>query len=476
MSPILGSFGGGSVRGFNPGGSGSDNFAVNDQVVFTSARMFGALGPNKNMTDDFYGNFYPTSLMDYFANQTKNGFQVFEVPVTGTYEFTIMGAWGGTCRFYTLNDSSSANYSTRFASGVGLGSATLFDDYYGLFDAVPGEMSSSSIGHSPGVVVCTANLSAGDTITVQVGHAGLCTSNNDTSSPGSGATAVYWNATGGSDINFAVAGGAGGSRHSAENETQARSPYSSSGAAGNSSGSFGGSSGGGGGDTNNSSSPLSGTTASGRAGGGAGLTGSPLDFNYFDNRPPVVDITSCSSLTTTACGGYQGNANINPYSSSVANQAYMDANFDSSGILSSLSKPASPYKTYSTLPVTALTNYASNSATTWPASSTLPFSAMCQGGFGGGQIGGWGGVGGGGGYSGGGAGENSSSGTGGGGSSQVGGKFTYSSFNNPTVSSTYHSAYVPFAAIWGGVTLSASSTIPTGALAGNGFCVMKRTA
>jgi len=479
MSPILSSFGGGSIRGFRSLGGGGA-MAVGDQVIFTSSRMFGALGPNKAMTDDFYDNFYPTELMDYFQSQTKNGFQVFEVPANGTYEFTIMGAWGGSCRFANLNDSTAANYSTRFASGVGLGSSTIFSDYYNFFDQTPTALSTGSTNHSPGLVVCTANLSEGDTITVQVGQAGLPSSQISTSCPGSGATAIYWNATGGSTNNFAIAGGAGGCMNGANSETAPRSTYGTSGSSGNSSDGFGGSNGGAGGSAGNSSSPLSSGTANDRAGGGAGLTGSPLNFNYFDNRTPTYNVTDCSSLTSTACGGYQGGVYVSPYDSGSLNQAYMDATFNSSGILTAISKPSNPNKTYSTGNLTGLANYASNSTSTWPTSnSDHPFSAMSQGGFGGGQIGGWGGTSGGGGYSGGGTGANSQSGAGGGGSSYVkptSNKFSYYSFTNPSVSGSYHSAYVPFAAIWQGTTLSAASTIPTGALAGNGFCVMKRTA
>lgn len=477
MSPILSSFGGGSIRGFRSLGGGGA-MAVGDQVIFTSSRMSGALGPNKAMTDDFYGNFYPTELMNYFQSQTKNGFQVFEVPANGTYEFTIMGAWGGSCRFGNLNDSTAANYAIRFASGVGLGSSTLFSDYYNLFGQQPTALASGSTNHSPGVVVCTANLSEGDTITVQVGQAAFPASEISTSCPGSGATAIYWNATGGSTTHFAVAGGVGGCMNDANTQTNPRSNYGTSGSAGNAANSFGGSNGNGGGGLQNASSPLNGGTATDRAGGGAGLTGAPLNFHYFDDRPNTFDITDCSSLTSTACGGYQGGAYVNPYDGGSTNNAYIDATFNSSGILTAVSKPSTTFKTYSTANLTGLENYADNNTSTWPTSNNdHPFSAMGQGGFGGGQIGGWGGASGGGGYSGGGTGANSQTGAAGGGSSYVnptGNKFIYSSFSNPSVSGMYHSAYVPFNAIWQGTTLSGS--IPTGPIAGNGFCVMKRTA
>ena len=62
-----------------------------DRMVFTSCQMHGAIGPYKEMTDSFYGDYYTDGILELFEPQPHNGIQRIRIPASGDYKFCLMG-------------------------------------------------------------------------------------------------------------------------------------------------------------------------------------------------------------------------------------------------------------------------------------------------------------------------------------------------------------------------------------------------
>jgi hypothetical protein len=95
MSPLMGSFGGGSARGFgrnfNPGSSGLYEFTNH---TFTNAGVTGRTGPTLTQCRNAYSSVSWTQN-NLFFNMTTQGIQEWTVPSTGNYRINAYGAKGG---------------------------------------------------------------------------------------------------------------------------------------------------------------------------------------------------------------------------------------------------------------------------------------------------------------------------------------------------------------------------------------------
>ncbi|MAO24062.1 MAG: hypothetical protein CMJ25_25205 [Phycisphaerae bacterium] len=93
-SPMLASFGGGSARGFNPGGGGEP---FSGSFTFTNAAVTGNEGPS--LAD--CRTAYASTAIGWDVNDTSqfnvttDGYQDFKIPESGTYRFRVKGAKGG---------------------------------------------------------------------------------------------------------------------------------------------------------------------------------------------------------------------------------------------------------------------------------------------------------------------------------------------------------------------------------------------
>lgn len=474
MAPMLSTFGGGSIRGFRSSGGGPELFPVDDVMVFTSSKQMGAFGPNKAMTDDFYP--YPQDYMDMFDSQIYNGYQTLTINTSGTYEFELLGAYSISANVY--NYTSSSGVGVQYYQNT-TPYTTASNAWYNMMsNANPGSSSLNSYVQ-PGRVICRKSLSEGDQIHILVGQGSIGDSEHTTSMGGAGASAVFVGSTSSSwGSAFAIAGGMGGLRAQFQANSGStpytQSPFSTSGTVGGNvsgstavsltSGSVAGSSGGAG-TNNNYTGVLSNAVQEPRAGGGAGLSGTPLGRDYFDNRTPLMIVNDAQSLQSGGQGGYSGSSYMNPQDSSRQNQNYWYMTYSNglptgAGVLNT--------GTFSSLG-SNISAYANNTSTTHP-NIHVPMGSH-QGGFGGGSTGGWGGVGGGGGYSGGAPGTNTSDGFGGFGSSYVSG---FTNVSSPSVSHALHCRCEAWVApVIGGVT---QSKLMSGWLPGNGWVSMKRVA
>jgi hypothetical protein len=101
-APMLSSFGGGSARGFNPGGGGGGvDFT---SFTFTDAKTYGRLGPTLSQALSVYDTATYTWLSDTsFYDVTSSGIQTFVVPASGTYKFTARAAVNNAKSFNTSN-------------------------------------------------------------------------------------------------------------------------------------------------------------------------------------------------------------------------------------------------------------------------------------------------------------------------------------------------------------------------------------
>ena len=93
-APMLSSFGGGSVRGFNPGGGGGALFDFTSHT-FTNATSAGALGPTLSNLTTAYSSTTWASDSSFFTLDTSYNAQKFTIPETGTYRIQARGAAGG---------------------------------------------------------------------------------------------------------------------------------------------------------------------------------------------------------------------------------------------------------------------------------------------------------------------------------------------------------------------------------------------
>ncbi len=94
-APMLASFGGGSARGFNPGGG---NVPFSGSFTFTNAAATGRDGPSLAQCRTAYASTaigWDVNNTSQF-NVTTNGYQDFTIPETGTYRLSVKGAKGGT--------------------------------------------------------------------------------------------------------------------------------------------------------------------------------------------------------------------------------------------------------------------------------------------------------------------------------------------------------------------------------------------
>jgi hypothetical protein len=98
-APMLGSLGGGSVRGFGRGVGGgkyapSWNWSLGTTYSFNSATARGSLGPTYSMASAEYSGSPFLSTTDDF-DVLGEGIQKLTIPVAGTYRLTVKGAYGG---------------------------------------------------------------------------------------------------------------------------------------------------------------------------------------------------------------------------------------------------------------------------------------------------------------------------------------------------------------------------------------------
>lgn len=91
FAPMLSTFGGGSARGFNPGGGG----LLFTEFTFTPCGQTGTEGPTLSNCRVAYS---PTEWDDTDTTQfnvTTNGYQDFKIIQSGTYRLRVRGAKGG---------------------------------------------------------------------------------------------------------------------------------------------------------------------------------------------------------------------------------------------------------------------------------------------------------------------------------------------------------------------------------------------
>ena len=177
-SPMLSSFGGGSARGFNPGGGGGGLFDFGT-AQFNPGGAVGQDGPslaqqiagltNVSEDDSWKNN------TSFFNNDA--GIQLFTVPITGTYTVRAVGAQGGNA---------------------------------GQFRSVPGGRGSSIQGQF--------DLEQGTVLKILVGQGGrsINSANNDSDARNSGGGGGSFVWTGGAPTYPMVAAGGGGGSSSGE--------------------------------------------------------------------------------------------------------------------------------------------------------------------------------------------------------------------------------------------------------------------
>ena len=93
-APMLSSFGGGSARGFNPGGGAGSLFDFTSHT-FTNATSAGTLGPTlSNLTTAYSSTTWASDSL-FFTLDTSYNAQKFTIPESGTYRIQARGAAGG---------------------------------------------------------------------------------------------------------------------------------------------------------------------------------------------------------------------------------------------------------------------------------------------------------------------------------------------------------------------------------------------
>ena len=105
-SPMLASFGGGSARGFNPGGG--DLYAFSS-FTFTNAGQTGRTGPSLAQCQSAYSG---EAFLSGFFTMTTTGYQKWTVPRTGDYTFIVKGAESGAS---TNPDQNGQNASSTLS-------------------------------------------------------------------------------------------------------------------------------------------------------------------------------------------------------------------------------------------------------------------------------------------------------------------------------------------------------------------------
>ena len=93
-APMLASFGGGSARGFNPGGGGGGLFDFTSHT-FTNATSGGTLGPTLSNLTTAYSSTTWAGTSSFFTLDTSYNAQRFTIPEDGTYRIQARGAAGG---------------------------------------------------------------------------------------------------------------------------------------------------------------------------------------------------------------------------------------------------------------------------------------------------------------------------------------------------------------------------------------------
>lgn len=264
-APMLSSFGGGSARGFNPGGADSGLYEFTS-FTFTSAGQTGRDGPSLSEMQTAYSSTSWTQDTEYL-NSSLTGVQLWTVPVDAAYDFALQGG------------------------------------------SSPSPTSGSSTSGKGRIVNFRVSLVKGTKINILVGQSGL-PANGDYEMGAGGMTAVFdevanFGAIGVANLFAVAAAGAGGSEANNGSTTERDGIYSFGGAVGNSSGgtggpagvggSYGGSGGGGyssngGGRYNNDgdiyggaslkNGALGGNGQSGNGNGGFGGGGSARGSNY----------------------------------------------------------------------------------------------------------------------------------------------------------------------------------------------------
>ena len=98
-APMLASFGGGSARGFNPGGGGGGG-DVNYSAVSTISGMLGPTSTSSGITISDTGE----DTLNTSMNSFRNGYFEITIPA-GTYTITVDGASG-----WVNGGGAAANY------------------------------------------------------------------------------------------------------------------------------------------------------------------------------------------------------------------------------------------------------------------------------------------------------------------------------------------------------------------------------
>lgn len=112
-APMLATFGGGSARGFNPGG-GPDGLPLSAITFDVGSNTTNLLDSSYNgpaIGDLSYGT--RSDLVDLNFSVDSTGIQSLDVPETGTYNYTIKGASSVRQKY-----SAGSEYSTLFGRGA----------------------------------------------------------------------------------------------------------------------------------------------------------------------------------------------------------------------------------------------------------------------------------------------------------------------------------------------------------------------
>lgn len=451
-------------EGFNKGlGTLAGNMYIGDQIVFGSCLMQGACGPTPTMINTWI-NTMPTTLQSYLSSPgVAQGIQRWTVPDSGTYRYTIAGAFATHDAYlYDTNLPSGGLYNTNLTrvdrTGGNLQS-------YILTSTVTG----STARGTPGVLVVEATHTAGDIVDIMVGQRGGSAINGstfDVAGSAGGASAIFingwnnWNKTV-AGWSGAIAGGGAANRNRSSQGTGDLTSYSTTGGAGDNNGGAGGTNGSGGGDN---------STANYDSTSGAGLVGNGSQHTDQRAVSPNVPVNingrtakAFNNATTPGQGNISGSSYVNPWGSNSSAESLF-IGIDASGNVTSVGTGDAGY---STTYQTQFSNYAVG-GTTVLVNCQIPLNCT-QGGFGGGGVGNWGGCAGSGGFSGGGAGINGNSCGGGGSSWQQ--NMTYVSHTIASKTSTYNDWLSSNDLIWQGINYGRT---PKGSIIGNGEIAILR--
>lgn len=123
-APMLSTFGGGSARGFNPGGGGGSSLFDFTSHTFTNATSAGTLGPTLSNLTSAYSSTTWASNSSFFTLDTSYNAQKFTIPQTGTYRIQARGAAGGPISGNNPTGSNGPGYGYEHRADFSLEEGT----------------------------------------------------------------------------------------------------------------------------------------------------------------------------------------------------------------------------------------------------------------------------------------------------------------------------------------------------------------